>query len=77
MSDVMERPSKTQRLPSSSQQVKMMVGKLPAEEREVLLLVCVEGMSYQDAAHELGISTVAVKDRLLRARLELIRKLDL
>lgn len=55
----------------------MMVGKLPAEEREVLLLVCVEGMSYQDAAHELGISTVAVKDRLLRARLELIRKLDL
>lgn len=55
----------------------MKAGKLPAEERDVLLLVCVQGMSYRDAVHELGISTVEVKDRLLRARLGLIRTLDL
>ncbi|UEM19078.1 helix-turn-helix domain-containing protein [Skermanella mucosa] len=77
MSDVMERPSKYQCHPSSSQQVRMVVGALPADDREVLMLVCVQGMSYQDAAQKLGISASTVKDRLLRARLTLIRKLDL
>ena len=55
----------------------MVVGALPADDREVLMLVCVQGMSYQDAAQKLGISASTVKDRLLRARLTLIRKLDL
>lgn len=55
----------------------MVVERLPAEEQDVLMLVCVQGMSYQDAAHELGISTMVVKDRLLRARQALIKNLDL
>ncbi|WP_158046273.1 RNA polymerase sigma factor [Skermanella pratensis] len=77
MGNVMERRSNYQSHPSSSQKVKMVVGALPADDRDVLMLVCVQGMSYQDAAHQLGISASTVKDRLLRARLTLIRKLDL
>ena len=68
-----QNPSTSNVIPASE----MKAGKLPAEERDVLLLVCVQGMSYRDAVHELGISTVEVKDRLLRARLGLIRTLDL
>lgn len=44
---------------------------LPEEEREVLLLRDVEGLSGEEAAHALGLSMAAMKSRLHRARLHL------
>ena len=41
------------------------------------MLVCVKGLSYQDAARKLGIPRDAVMGHLLRGRLKLIRNLDL
>ena len=41
---------------------------LPAEQREVLLLVCVEDLSYQETAHVLGVPIGTVMSRLSRAR---------
>jgi len=44
---------------------------LGASDREVLLLVCVEGMEPQQAATVLGISHAALRQRLGRARARL------
>jgi len=41
---------------------------LPSEQREVLVLVCVEDMSYRDAANVLNIPVGTVMSRLSRAR---------
>lgn len=49
-------------------QVHQVVKALPAEEREALMLACVNGLSYQDAAQRLGISSKVVVDHLLRDR---------
>jgi RNA polymerase sigma-70 factor (ECF subfamily) len=45
--------------------------KLSSEQRTVLMLVCVDGLSYNDAAVALGIPVEIVMSRLSRARLEL------
>lgn len=42
--------------------------KLPEEQREVLVLVCVEELSYRDAADVLAIPIGTVMSRLARAR---------
>jgi RNA polymerase sigma-70 factor (ECF subfamily) len=42
---------------------------LPSESRELLRLICVEGASYRDVAHRLGISEAALKSRVHRCRL--------
>ena len=42
--------------------------RLPAEQREVLLLVVLEDMSYEEAARTLGIPIGTVMSRLARAR---------
>lgn len=47
------------------------IGRLPAEQREVLLLVCVEEVSYREAADILGIPIGTVMSRLARARASL------
>ncbi|MDQ6437857.1 RNA polymerase sigma factor [Mesorhizobium sp. LHD-90] len=44
------------------------IGELADEQREVLLLVCVEELSYRDAAEVLGIPIGTVMSRLARAR---------
>lgn len=44
---------------------------LPEEQRSVLLLVCVEGCSYKEAAEVLGIPPGTVMSRLARGRLAL------
>ena len=44
------------------------IRRLPAEQREVLLLVALEDMSYDEAAHALGIPIGTVMSRLARAR---------
>lgn len=44
------------------------LGRLSAEQREVLMLVCVEGMSYAQVSTVLGVPTGTVMSRLHRAR---------
>jgi RNA polymerase sigma-70 factor (ECF subfamily) len=44
------------------------VDALPPDQRELLLLVCVEEVSYRDAAEILGIPIGTVMSRLARAR---------
>jgi RNA polymerase sigma-70 factor (ECF subfamily) len=55
--------------------VRREVGRLPAEQRSVLLLVSVEGLSYKQAAEILDIPIGTVMSRLARARLALGRAL--
>lgn len=50
------------------------IHQLPGEQREVLLLVCVEDLSYADAAELLDIPIGTVMSRLARARLNLAEK---
>ena len=50
------------------------VRKLPKEQREVLLLVCLEGLAYRETAAVLGIPLGTVMSRLARARAALNRK---
>lgn len=45
--------------------------RLPAEFREILLLVAAEGMSYEEVAHTLTIPVGTVMSRLSRARARL------
>jgi RNA polymerase sigma-70 factor, ECF subfamily len=44
------------------------LGRLPAEQRAVVALVCVEGASYKDAADITGVPIGTVMSRLARAR---------
>lgn len=44
------------------------IGRLPPEQREVLVLVVMEEMSYAEAAEVLGVPTGTVMSRLARAR---------
>jgi len=47
------------------------IGRLPAEQRELLLLVCVEELTYRDAAEVLDLPIGTVMSRLARARRKL------
>lgn len=51
--------------------------RLPEERREVLLLVCVEDLSYREAAEVLGVPIGTVMSRLARARLDLAADLGI
>ena len=55
------------------QEVMRQVQRLPAEQREVLMLVAVEGMHYEEVAATLGIPIGTVMSRLSRARDKLRR----
>ena len=57
-----------QRLESS---IRNMIGCLPKDSRDVLLLTEYQGMKQKDLAEKLGISLPAVKSRVLRARKKL------
>lgn len=52
------------------------IDRLPAEQREVLLLVCLEGLSYQETADLVGTPIGTVMSRLSRARSSLRRTLS-
>lgn len=47
------------------------MGRLPQDQRELLLLVCVEELSYRDAAEILDLPIGTVMSRLARARRKL------
>jgi RNA polymerase sigma-70 factor (ECF subfamily) len=47
------------------------MGEMPAEQRTVLMLVCVDGLSYKETSEVLGIPIGTVMSRLSRARQDL------
>ena len=57
--------------------VEAALSRLPAQSREVLLLVAHEGLTPADAAVVCGISSEALRQRLSRARAALAHELDL
>jgi RNA polymerase sigma-70 factor (ECF subfamily) len=63
-----ELASPTQSDPAELRDVRVAMEKLPADQREVLLLVGVEGMRYREAAEVLGLPIGTVMSRLARAR---------
>lgn len=48
--------------------VRAAIGDLPGEQREALLLVVVEGLSYREVAEVTGATVAAVTSRIARAR---------
>lgn len=50
-------------------EIRRAVSLMPIEWRHVLLRICVEGRSYEEAAQEIGVSIGTIKSRLWRARL--------
>ncbi|MSO69144.1 MAG: sigma-70 family RNA polymerase sigma factor [Alphaproteobacteria bacterium] len=57
------------------EEVRRLMADLPEEQRAVLLLVCVEGLSYRDGAKVLGIPIGTVMSRLARGRAALLTRL--
>src|SRR5919206_2596971 len=53
------------------------MGALPDEQRQVVLLVALEGMSYEQVADVLGVPVGTVRSRLSRGREALRRHMDL
>lgn len=53
-------------------EVQRAIDGLPQEQREVLVLVCVEDLAYRDAAEVLGVPIGTVMSRLARARRRLV-----
>ena len=53
------------------------MAQLPDDHQEVLVLVCVEELSYRDAAFVLGIPIGTVMSRLARARKKLARSVGI
>jgi RNA polymerase sigma-70 factor (ECF subfamily) len=53
------------------------IGKLPQEQREVILLVGLEGMSYDEVAAILRVPVGTVRSRLSRGRDQLRRLMDM
>jgi RNA polymerase sigma-70 factor (ECF subfamily) len=57
-------------------QVERAMLRLPAEQREALALVCVEDVSFREAADILGVPIGTVMSRVARARLALGRQVS-
>jgi len=55
--------------------VRRAMARLPADQRAVVMLVCVEGQSYKEAADTLAVPIGTVMSRLSRARGALARQL--
>jgi RNA polymerase sigma-70 factor, ECF subfamily len=53
------------------------MAELPEDQREVMMLVCVEDLSYREAAEVVGVPIGTVMSRLARARLALAEKLGI
>lgn len=51
--------------------VRDFVARLPEEQKAVLMLVCIEGLSYRETAEVMGVPIGTVTSRLARARITL------
>jgi RNA polymerase sigma-70 factor (ECF subfamily) len=49
-------------------ELRIMLGRLPADQRIALLMISVQGLSYEEAAAQLGVPAGTVKARVSRAR---------
>jgi RNA polymerase sigma-70 factor (ECF subfamily) len=52
------------------------LAKLPVDQREALILIAAEGLSYEEAAQVCGVATGTIKSRVHRARLRLAQLLS-
>jgi RNA polymerase sigma-70 factor, ECF subfamily len=59
------------------QDLSVALAKLPADQRQAMLLVGVEGMSYEEAAMVVGVALGTMKSRVNRARHRLAELLEL
>ncbi len=57
-------------------QTRRIIARLPPDQREVMVLVSIEGLGYREAAEILGIPVGTVMSRLSRARLALAKSLE-
>lgn len=57
-------------------EVRRAAQRLPAEQRSVLMLVTVEGLSYKEAAEVAGVPVGTIMSRLARARIALQQQLE-
>jgi RNA polymerase sigma-70 factor, ECF subfamily len=62
---------------STLARVRDVMTALPEEQRVSIMLVCVQGLSYAEAAAELNIPVGTLMSRLCRGRLELARRMKL
>ena len=62
--------------PGHMSDIEQALGQLQPDQREILLMVALEGMSYREVAAALGIPEGTVMSRLARARERLRRALD-
>ena len=62
--------------PSMLARVRSEMATLPEEQRAAIMLVCVNGLSYQEAAAEVDIPIGTLMSRLCRGRLELARRMS-
>jgi RNA polymerase sigma-70 factor (ECF subfamily) len=58
------------------EEVDAALGRLPAEQKAVIALVCIEGVSYKEAADITGVPIGTIMSRLARARQALHAILD-
>jgi RNA polymerase sigma-70 factor (ECF subfamily) len=61
---------------STLTRVRQVMAALPEEQRSAIMLVCVNGLSYQEAAAELDVPIGTLMSRLCRGRLELARRVS-
>src|SRR5690606_29467249 len=65
----------TQEWSARGREIAEAIAKLPEQQREVLMLIGVLGVSYEEAAEVCGCAMGTVKSRLHRARLRLLEEL--
>jgi RNA polymerase sigma-70 factor, ECF subfamily len=59
------------------QEVSDSITRLPDQQREIVMLICVEGLSYKEASELLGIPIGTIMSRLARARIEIARSVGI
>jgi RNA polymerase sigma-70 factor (ECF subfamily) len=57
-------------------ELRVAIDRLPVEQRQVLLMIAVQGLSYEDAAQRLSVPLGTIRSRLFRARANLMLKID-
>jgi RNA polymerase sigma-70 factor, ECF subfamily len=56
---------------------KLAMAEMPEDQREVMMLVCVDELTYREAAEVIGVPIGTVMSRLARARLALAEKVGI